>query len=161
MAITKHRGYSFFNHDNFLVHFVTVANFILKSSQLMQDNHNITFVPLRCMVVHVIGVHMIMLISIVTWMSFTDICRCLWNRSRPCQQISLSLRCHFDEFISSCLHSRYIQCLFWWWGACGITWKIFFFSRHQGPASWSTHTLHQGYHTSWSRTINPFTFVTN
>lgn len=50
----------------FLVHFVTIANFILKSSQLMQDSHNITFVLLHCMVVYAIYVHMIMLMSIVT-----------------------------------------------------------------------------------------------
>lgn len=90
MAITEHRRYGFFNDDNFSVHFVRTANFILKSSQLMQDSHNITLL-LCCMVVYAIYVHMIMLMSTVTWLSITTICYSVWNRSRSCQQISFSL----------------------------------------------------------------------
>lgn len=67
MAVTEHRQYMDFSiMIIILVHFVRIANFILKSSQLMQDSHNITFVLLHCMVVYAIYVHMIMLMSIVT-----------------------------------------------------------------------------------------------
>lgn len=54
-----------------------------------------------------------------------------------------------------------VHCLFWWYKACSITWKIFFLSKDQGQASRSTLTLHEGYQTSWWSTVNPYTFVTN
>lgn len=103
MAVTEHRQYGFFNDDNFSVHFITTANFILKSSQLMQDSHNFCAAALHCCICNICAYdyaneHSYMIV-LYGHLSF-----CV--KSVEAVSADLSLGCHFDEFINSCLHSR-------------------------------------------------------
>lgn len=109
-----------------------------------------------CVKKQTIYVHIIMLIRIVTWLSFMAICRSAWNRSRSCQQISL-----WDVTLTnSSIPVSFTFGLFWWWGLVALCRNFLQFKR-QGQASQTTLTLVEGYQKSGSRTVHPFTFGTN
>lgn len=96
-----------------------------------------------CVKNQTIYVHIIMLMRIVTWLSFMAICRAAWNRSRSCQQISL----RDVTLTNSSIPVTFTFGLFWWGGLVALC-RNFLPFKKQGQASQTTLTLFEDYQKS-------------
>lgn len=149
----RHRQYTFFNNIIIFSAFCIDCWYFFKKISCK----TLVFLLLHgCVKNQTIYVHIIMLMRIVTWLSFMAICRSACNRSRSCQQISL-----WDVTLTnSSIPVTFTFGLFWWWGLVALC-RNFLPFKKQGQASQTTLTLFEGYQKSGGRTVHPFTFGTN
>lgn len=127
-----------------------IADFIFKAYP-RQWHHYVSAAAWLCK--KTIHVHMIMLMSIITWLSFMAIC--LHDQGHVSRSLAgMSRWWIYQLLLHSCLVCS------WWWGLVASCGNIPPFKR-QGQACQSTLTLLEGYQAWIWRTVIPFTFVTN
>lgn len=144
MAVTEHR-HGFFSQDFYSVHFVIFTNVttfkIITTYARHLQHYNCTTVLHGCIICNICAYHHASEHSnmIVLYLSF---------HIKSIEVVSADL-CFWDVTLKNLSTPVYICVyrLFWWYEACGITWKFFFLSvsGDQGQASWSILTLNEGW----------------